>query len=161
FVAEVTITDTGHVTPALPPEAPATTAVREIGRERSAVRITAAIAVLVAVVLFVGWKAGASRAGNPTAALHIAPLTASGDVIDAIISPDAKYLAFVRSSAGRQSLWIRQLRGTNPIELVAPAAVSYFGMSFAPDSGSIYYVVRGPEPLASPAGMLFNIATLG
>src|SRR5262245_23083772 len=107
FVAEVTITDTGHVTPALPPEAPATTAVREIGRERSAVRITAAIAVLVAVVLFVGWKAGASRAGNPTAALHIAPLTASGDVIDAIISPDAKYLAFVRSSAGRQSLWIR------------------------------------------------------
>ena len=32
---------------------------------------------------------------------------------DAIISPDARYIAFVRSSQGRQSLWIRQLRGTS------------------------------------------------
>src|SRR5262252_2545760 len=160
FAAAVTIPDTGLAPPA-PLPVPPPPAAPEVGRERSVVRAAAAVAILVAVVLFVGWRAGASRAVNPATALQIVPLTASGDVIDAIISPDAKYMAFVRSSRGRQSLWIRQLHGTNPIELVAPAAVSYYGMSFAPDSGSIYYVVRGPEPLASPSGMLFNIATLG
>ncbi len=67
----------------------------------------------------------------------------------------------MRSAQGRQSLWIRQLRGTNPIELVPPAEVSYYGLSFAPDSASIYYVVRGREPLAFPTGMLFQIPVLG
>src|SRR5262249_25750924 len=93
--------------------------------------------------------------------LNIAALTSTGDVIDAIISPDAKYLAFVRSSRGQQSLWIRQLHGTHPIQLVGPEAVSYYGIAFAPDSSSNYYVVRGPEPLAYPTGMLFRIPTLG
>jgi Tol biopolymer transport system component len=70
-------------------------------------------------------------------------------------------VAFVRSSVGQQSLWIRQLRGTNPIQLVGPEQVSYYGLSFTPDSSSIYYVVRGPEPLAYPTGMLFQIPALG
>jgi Tol biopolymer transport system component len=34
-------------------------------------------------------------------------------------------------------------------------------MSFARDSASLFYVVRGPEPLASPNGMLFRIPALG
>jgi Tol biopolymer transport system component len=121
----------------------------------------AAIGALLTAVLVVGWRGPAARTSRPTAPLDIAPLTSTGDVIDAIISPDAKYVTFVRSLQGRQSLWIRQLRGTNPIQLVGPEPVSYYGLSFAPDSASIYYVVRGPEPLASPTGMLFQIAALG
>ena len=112
-------------------------------------------------MLLVGWLVAAPRTSRPSAPLNIVPLTSFGDVIDAIISPDARYVAFVRSSQGRQSLWIRQLRGTNAIQVVGPEAVSFYGMSFAPDSSSIYYVVRGPEPLARPAGMLFQIPALG
>ena len=132
---------------------------RKLGRSRSAA-VFAAIAALV--VLVFGWRVAGSRAtARSVARLDIAPLTSYGDVIDAIISPDSKYLAFVRSDQGQQSLWMRQLRGTNPLQIVAPQPVSYYGMSFAPDSASLFYVVRGPEPLAYPRGMLFQIPALG
>ncbi len=122
--------------------------------------LAASAIALLLVVSFVIVKTTATTAvvGGPA---EITPLTLYGDVIDAAVAPDGKYLAYVRSAQGQQSLWIRQLRGTNPIELVAPAAVSYYGITFAPDSASIYYVVRGPEPLAYPTGMLFNIPALG
>jgi len=122
--------------------------------------LAASAIALVLVVSFVIVKTTATTAvvGGPA---EITPLTSYGDVIDAVVAPDGKYLAYVRSAGGQQSLWIRQLRGTNPIELVAPAAVSYYGITFAPDSASIYYVVRGPEPLAYPTGMLFKIPALG
>ena len=160
FVAPVSVSGNGAVelTPANEPfEAPAIVHPRTHPRPWKGV--AAAIAV-VAVAIAVGWQFARTRT-RPAAPLNIAPLTSYGDVIDAIISPDAKYVAYVRSFQARQSLWIRQLRGTNPIQLVEPEAVSYYGLSFAPDSASIYYVVRGPEPLASPGGMLFQIATLG
>src|SRR5258705_6513724 len=159
FVAPVTVSPNGNAGPAVP-VAPAASVPGQ-PRERATARAVASIGALLAVVLLVGWLVAAPRTSRPAATLNISPLTSFGDVIDAIISPDAKYVAFVRSSQGRQSLWIRQLRGSNPIQLVGPETVSYYGMSFAPDSGSIYYVVRGPEPLAHPTGMLFQIAALG
>jgi Tol biopolymer transport system component/DNA-binding winged helix-turn-helix (wHTH) protein len=158
FVAPVTVPPNGHVETAAVVVEPATPVVPARPRRAG----LAAAAALLAVALLAGWRFAATRSDpSPAATLEIAPLTSYGDVIDAIVSPDAKYVAFVRSSQGRQSLWIRQLQGTNPIQLVAPEEVNYFGMSFAPDSASIYYVVRGPEPLAYPTGMLFRIPALG
>jgi DNA-binding winged helix-turn-helix (wHTH) protein/Tol biopolymer transport system component len=159
FVASVTASHIDHSAAAVP-VAPAATVLGRL-RDKASTGAMVSIGALLAVVLLVGWLVAAPRTSRPTATLNIVPLTSFGDIIDAIISPDAKYMAFVRSSQGRQSLWIRQLRGTNPIELVGPEPVSYYGMSFAPDSASIYYVVRGPEPLAHPTGMLFQIAALG
>jgi Tol biopolymer transport system component/DNA-binding winged helix-turn-helix (wHTH) protein len=170
FVAPVTIpapipalipgvASNGHAAPAVP-TAPAASLSRQPGA-RAGARTVASMGGLLAIVLLVGWLVAASRTSRPSAPLNITSLTSFGDVIDAIISPDARYVAFVRSSQGRQSLWIRQLRGTNAIQVVGPEAVSFYGMSFAPDSSSIYYVVRGPEPLASPTGMLFQIPALG
>ena len=159
FVAPVTVASNGHRAPAVP-LAPAASPSRR-PRARVDARTVASIGGFLAVVLLVGWLVSAPRTSRPSAPLNIVPLTSFGDVIDAIISPDARYVAFVRSSQGRQSLWIRQLRGTNAIQVVGPEAVSFYGMSFAPDSSSIYYVVRGPEPLAHPAGMLFQIPALG
>ena len=117
----------------------------------------AAILIVVAIAML-RIRTTSTAVARP---VDIVPLTSYGDVIDAVVSPDGKYLSYVRSSLGRQSLWLRQLRGTNPIELVPGAPVSYYGLSFAPDSTSIYYVVRGPEPLAFPTGMLFQIPVLG
>jgi Tol biopolymer transport system component/DNA-binding winged helix-turn-helix (wHTH) protein len=122
------------------------------------------VVVVVLLMLAAGvvsWVAASLSTPGGRATLEITPLTSSGDVIDSNISPDGKYVALVRSTPGQQSLWIRQLRGANPLELVPAAPVSYYGLAFAPDSASIYYVVRGPEPLAFPAGMLFQIPALG
>jgi Tol biopolymer transport system component/DNA-binding winged helix-turn-helix (wHTH) protein len=159
FVAPVTISTNGHAGNDAPAGlAPSPIAV---GPDRRPTAMVIAIAALLAVAGAVGWRIAMPRTSAPAAALNIIPLTSFGDVIDAIISPDARYVAFVRSVQGQQSLWIRQLRGTNPIQLVGPAPINYYGMSFAPDSSSIYYVARGPEPLALPSGMLFQIPALG
>jgi DNA-binding winged helix-turn-helix (wHTH) protein/Tol biopolymer transport system component len=159
FVAPVTISTNGHArTTATTAVAPIPVAVRPVRRRRA---VLVAIAAVVAVAAAVGWRFAGSGAGGRSPALDITALTSFGDVIDAIISPDAKYVAFVRSLQGQQSLWIRQLRGTNPIQLVGPAPINYYGMAFSPDASSIYYVARGPDPLATPSGMLFQIPVLG
>lgn len=118
----------------------------------------AAAGLLVAI----GWWA-VRTAPRPTvpAPLSITRLTATGNVIHAAISPDGHHLAYVESARGQQSLWLRQVRGTNPIALVPPAEVGYWGVTFAPDSQSIYYVIKGAAPHTDPSGTLFQIPTLG
>jgi DNA-binding winged helix-turn-helix (wHTH) protein/Tol biopolymer transport system component len=166
FVAPVTVIDAGSGGGA-PVPLPATVATgadagaAPVPRTSNTAGLAVAAAAMLAILLIVGWRTVASRQARPAAVLEITPLTSYGDVVDAIMSSDAKYVAFVRSSRGRQSLWIRQLHGTNPIQLVEPEVVSYYGMSFAPDAASIYYVVRGPEPFAYPTGMLFQVPVLG
>jgi len=161
FVAPVTVPDDEDS------DAPAELDARLNPRATNAPFSRASIAAIAIVLLAVAGLAllrarPATRAIPPLAPLaDVRPLTSYGDVIDASVSLDGRYLAYVRSAQGKQSLWIRQLHGTNPIELVPPSAVSYFGLSFAPDAATIYYVVRGPEPLAFPTGMLFQIPALG
>lgn len=85
-------------------------------------------------------------------------ITSSGNVIDAAISPDGKYVSYVVSEGARQSLWIRQLATSGTLQLVAPAAVAYWGATFSPDSSSIYYVfVSGDEPDRA----LFRLPVIG
>jgi Tol biopolymer transport system component len=90
--------------------------------------------------------------------LSIQRLTGSGTVIDAVVSPDGKYVAYVESSGGRQALYLRQVNGTRPIELLPPAAVTFWGMAFARDGQSVYYGQKGP---AQPTGQLLQIPVLG
>ena len=163
FVADVTVGSNGHASSAPAPVQPltVTNVVAEPprrGRSWFAVAAVLIIAIVAAAIVVNAVRTAPKTIGRPA---EVTPLTSYGDVIDAAISPDGKYLAYVRSTQGRQGLWIRQLRGANPIELVPPAEVSYYGLAFAPDSSSIYYVVRGPEPIAFPTGMLFQIPALG
>ena len=57
-------------------------------------------------------------------------LTNSGNAIDAIISPDGKYIVYALSDRSKQSLWIRQVSTANDKEIVPPAPVGFFGLSF-------------------------------
>jgi DNA-binding winged helix-turn-helix (wHTH) protein/Tol biopolymer transport system component len=171
FVAPVRVCSNGHasaVDAAAPPEPLHAPAIIPIAAGKPQPRAglgttTWAAAIGAAALLVIAATVILTRATRAAVArpVDVTPLTSYGDVIDAVVAPDGKSIAFVRSAQGRQSLWIRQLRGSNAIELVPAAAVSYYGVAFTPDSGSIYYVVRGPEPLAFPTGMLFQIPALG
>ena len=55
-------------------------------------------------------------------------------------------------------MYLRQLNGTRPLELVAPASVAFWGIAFARDGQSIYYSLKSPS---HPTGNLFQIPTLG
>ena len=89
--------------------------------------------------------------------IHLTRLTNSGDVIDATISPDGKYIVYVRSDRNVQSLWIRQVSTANDKQIVPAASVGYFGITFSPDGNEIYYAIK----TNLDRGALYRIPTLG
>jgi serine/threonine protein kinase/Tol biopolymer transport system component len=89
-------------------------------------------------------------------ATNIQRLTNQGKTIHAAISPDGKYIAYVLTDAGKQSLWIRQTSAANDTQVVPPAQVGYFGVTFSPDGNDLYYVIKANDP-----GMLYRIPALG
>ncbi len=124
--------------------------------------------LLVAATGMAGAFAGgyASRAfldRSPTAsaaapALATRPLTTSGTVISASISGDGRYLAYVESEQGRQSLWIQQLASGQSLRLVPDDNVAYWGHTFTPDGNR---VVFGQKTSDDINGALYAISTLG
>jgi Tol biopolymer transport system component/DNA-binding winged helix-turn-helix (wHTH) protein len=152
----------GHVS-AAPPAEPRLEPALSIPRSRRWGGWGAGVAVIAAilVILSAGWSLRGRLGGAAGLRLpSVERLTASADVIDAVVSRDGKYLAYVRSSGGVQSLWLRQLGESNPLQLVPPAAVGFWGLSFAPDSTAIYYAVKGSSPPANPAGVLYSLPVL-
>jgi serine/threonine protein kinase/Tol biopolymer transport system component len=89
--------------------------------------------------------------------VNLTQLTNSGNAIDATISPDGKYIVYVLSDRSRQSLYIRQVGMANDKEIVAPASVGYFGITFSPDGTEIYYATK--QNLS--AGTLYRVPVLG
>jgi len=68
-------------------------------------------------------------------------LTNSGNAVVAAISPDGKYVAYATSVAGKETLLIKPVASPGgDIEIVPPSDGNYRGLSFSPDSKSIYYV---------------------
>jgi serine/threonine protein kinase len=70
--------------------------------------------------------------------IKLSRLTNSGDTIDATISPDGKYIVYVLSNRTQQSLWIRQVSTANDKQIVPPAQVGYFGITFSPTGEDLY-----------------------
>ncbi|OFW10510.1 MAG: hypothetical protein A3H96_25120 [Acidobacteria bacterium RIFCSPLOWO2_02_FULL_67_36] len=111
-------------------------------------------ALVTAAVLMQGRRAATGEAARP---LSIERVTASGNVIDAVISPDGKYIAYVESAGGQQTLWLRQTGGTRPLQLDRPAG-GFWGVTFSKDMTSVYYAIKNA---AQPLGTLYTIPILG
>jgi Tol biopolymer transport system component/predicted Ser/Thr protein kinase len=95
----------------------------------------------------------------PASPLSVTRLTGSGKVIEAAISPDGKYLAYVEADQGQQGLWLRQLSGGRTLELIpARAGVAYWGHTFTTDGSRIVY---GMKNLENTDGAFYEIPTLG
>src|SRR5678816_1682298 len=116
----------------------------------------------VAAVLFLG-AFGIYRYANRTPPvtpfwdIKLSRITSSGNVIDSTISPDGKYIVYALSSRSNQSLYIRQVSTANDTEILAPAPVGIFGMTFSPDGNELYYVIKSNLD----NGTLYRIPVLG
>jgi serine/threonine protein kinase/Tol biopolymer transport system component len=87
----------------------------------------------------------------------VSPVTSSGDVTAAAISPDGKYILMVKRDAGRQSLWLRNVGSGSDAHLIAPAATTYADLTFSPDGNYIYF-----KRMASKSSFdLFRAPVLG
>src|SRR5262249_48297715 len=129
-------------------------------------RIAAAIAagVLVLAVVAIGillykFSTGAKKSVGSLPALKLQRLTTSGKASDAAISPDGKYVAHVKSDAGQQSLWLRQVVTPSDTQIVPPSTQTYSGITFSKDGNYIYYV---QGELNNPVSRtLYQVNTLG
>jgi len=146
-------------------------AVRELGSapdvtaaqppRRNGAALVISVVVLVAIVVAVAWFAAKHEQARSAPVLSVRTLTSSGDVIEAAISPDGKYVSYVVSRKGQQSLWLRQIGTSQSIQLIPPATVAYWGHAFSPDGTSIYYATKAGSELGELTGTLFRIPMLG
>jgi Tol biopolymer transport system component len=86
------------------------------------------------------------------------PITQFGDVVGVALSPDAKYLAYVRNAHGLQSLWVRQISTGSDVELVPQDTVALTLGDISPDGGEVYYIARNRGDWN---GEIFKIPLLG
>ncbi|MBV9924432.1 MAG: PD40 domain-containing protein [Acidobacteria bacterium] len=85
-------------------------------------------------------------------------LTNTGHVLRAAVSPDGKYVAYVQSERGQESLWVRQAEIAGGIEIVPPSSSRFIGITFSPDGNSVFYVKYGEDAAGSG---LYQVPVLG
>ncbi|HEY8712308.1 MAG TPA: protein kinase, partial [Thermoanaerobaculia bacterium] len=125
----------------------------------------AAVVVLTFVAAFAVYEWRQARTGNggsaSFAAMRITPLTSSGNVTSAAISPDGKYVAqTVRDSAGRWVVSMRQVATGSDVKVVPPSATVVADLAFSPDGNYLFYTQREQEIVAGYAS-LFQVPALG
>jgi Tol biopolymer transport system component len=152
--------DSGVTTPPRGYSTAVTAAAQKSAKQRWSVRAAVGILALVTTLTaaWYGWNAYSKRSST-VGPVSIRPLTSNGLVIDACISPDGKYLAYVESFEGKHALWLKQIATGSLIQLVEPAPVGYWGIAFAPDGSSIYYALKSAT--IGGGGALFRLPTLG
>lgn len=118
----------------------------------SGLLITAAVGVLSYFFVY------QPLAKSPNAKkLEMQRLTTTGNVVNAAISPDGNFVAYVQNNEGRQSLWLRQTNETAGTQLIPASLENYTGLAFKPDGNWIYYTLFNN----SGAGRLKRIQLLG
>ncbi|HKO13046.1 MAG TPA: protein kinase [Acidobacteriaceae bacterium] len=70
----------------------------------------------------------------------VSKATETGKAALVALSPDGKYLLYVASDAGQQSLWLENIPTNSTTQVVAPAAVYYQGLRFSPDGNYLYFL---------------------
>jgi serine/threonine protein kinase/Tol biopolymer transport system component len=71
--------------------------------------------------------------------ITVTKLTTNGNALFASISPDGKYVAYVKGEGGKESLWLRQVGSAGNLEVVSPREGHYLGVAFSPEGNFIYY----------------------
>lgn len=89
---------------------------------------------------------------------QVTRLASDGKVRLPAISPDGKYVAFVSGEMGNRSLVVRQIATDSTITVVAPTALAFWAVDFAPDGNFIFYVLRDT---GGSLGTLYRVPTLG
>ena len=116
-----------------------------------------AIAGLLGVALLVGLVLWLRNSGPPFQTAKLAKFTTTGKAIKAAISGDGKYVVYVLSDTGQQSVWLRQMVTGIELQIVAPLRTDYYGLTFSRDGNFIYYVNQDQNQLA----VLYQVPTLG
>jgi serine/threonine protein kinase/Tol biopolymer transport system component len=116
--------------------------------------------IAMALVGLIGWLIVQRVRNRPASLLQnleVVKLTNSGNVADAAISPDGKYVVYVADELGKQSLWVRHVPTASSVMIAAADDVRYQGLSYSRDSNYIYYVRQEKDQV----GALYKVPVVG
>ncbi len=137
------------------------------GMSRTSKGVMAAAALAAAALLALGgyqWQRARAGAAGPVAfdTMDIRPLTSSGLVQRAAISPDGKYVAYVaRAVDGMFSLWMRQVATGSDVRIVPDQAQPLRALTFSPDGSYIYYTSIEDTKATLAFSWLYAVPALG
>ena len=129
----------------------------EIRRHKRAAGLALALFLIAVAGLGFGlYKLITRKTVAPFEAMKITRLTSNGDAVDAAISPDGRYVAYVMADSGRQSLWMRQVATASNMQIIPPADVRWGGLTISTDGDYLYYLM-GEQTF----GVLYKMPILG
>jgi Tol biopolymer transport system component/DNA-binding winged helix-turn-helix (wHTH) protein len=79
------------------------------------------------------------RTTQSQAPMKMSRVTYSGRVAWAAVSPDGQNIAYVERDGELHSLWLQRAGTNNPLQLLAPAKLTYKEIAFSPDGNWLYY----------------------
>jgi Tol biopolymer transport system component len=93
--------------------------------------------------------------------LQFHQLTYSGHVLDAVLSPDGKFLAHVDSTPAGTSLHLLSIASHSDVQIVPPGNGCCASPSFSPDGGQVYFLQKNLlKSVPVLGGTVTNIAEL-
>lgn len=117
-----------------------------------------AVLLLLAVVGALRFWPLKERQPDSSHGINVTRLTNGGYIRTAALSPDGRYFAYTEQDGAAANLWLRQVAGGQPIRLVPEIEQTILGLTFAPDSQAVYFVLSGPN---NPVGALYRVSALG
>lgn len=134
---------------------------KEIKRHKVGV---AAIGAVV-VVLIAGFGYGLYRfldkqqPQRSSANMQTQRLTGDGKARGAEISPDGRYLAYIRTDGEERSIWLKQIQTNSNIPIIKPGELDGFdNMAFSPDGDFVYFSAEAKE---AGAPSIYRTSSLG
>lgn len=126
--------------------------------KKATITISVALVVVLAAVAFLIFRPTEhNKFATPFQAIQPTRINTIRKALDATISPDGKFVAYVTSEAERQTVWLKQLATNTDTQIVPPAEMSYRGLTFSPDGNYLYYIAnKKNEPRA-----LYQMAATG
>jgi serine/threonine protein kinase/Tol biopolymer transport system component len=101
--------------------------------------------VLLGVLGGAGWgvysylSRQAQAGPTPFRNFTISQATSSGEVAEAALSPDGKYILNAKREGGLEGLWLHNVPTASDTQIIAPEAVEYASLTFSPDGNYIYF----------------------
>jgi eukaryotic-like serine/threonine-protein kinase len=124
--------------------------------------MVAVILLLIAAAAFGIYSLFSVAHSQPFQSIRITKISGTHNARLGAMSPDGNYLAYVLSSEGSESLWLRHLASESNVQIIPPEHVQYSALRFSPDGSHIYFshtlLVSGP---ASQEYDLYRIPVLG
>lgn len=132
---------------------------------RGPVPIRSLITIGLVFVVILGLGFGVYKfieSRKPTAAfqtMKLTQLTTTGNILEAAISPDGKYVAYTAEDVGQQSIWIKQVATGSDVQIVPPAkGFGYLSIAFSADSNYLYFFTSERN---EPVFVLHQIPAMG